>query len=231
MAKMTQDNYYPNPDQYNSLPERFRPLLILENQIPGHSITAIEGTPLYVDQPWNDSHYFAYNEIMPRVKDILGRLFNHSVHLALIDDFTTDSHDQDRSFLDWMIHKPNQVFFESEFIESALNWITHWQQKEKTFNNKGRVWLNSNPAVPLTTESGRPSCELLDALFQNLKQSMDTNLIIHPTYFTDQQKGMRQILLAINKPLPFSLINVFFRDEHITQIIKTNPYGQTKRLY
>ena len=231
MAKMTQDNQYPNPDQYNSLPERFRPLLVLEDHISGNSTTAIEGTPLYVDQPWNDSHHFAYNEVMPRVKDILGRLFSHQTHLALIDDFTTANYEQDRSFLDRMIHKPNQVFFESEFADLAVNWTLRFQQEGKTFNNKGRVWLISSPAAPLTTESGRPSCELLDALFQNLKQPVDTNLIIHPSFFAEQQKNMRQILIAINGQLPFNLINIFFRNDSITQIIKTNPYGQTKRLY
>lgn len=231
MAKMTQDNYYSNPDQYESLPERFKPLLILENHIPENSTTAIEGAPLYVDQPWNGAHYFAYNEIMPRIKDILGRLFNHSIHLALIDDFTTNSHDQDRSSLDRMIHKPGQVFFESEFVEEAWDWIKHFQQNGWVFSKQGELWLNCGRLAPLTTKSGRPSCALLDARYQSRKQSAATNIIIHPSDFSGQQKDMIDILLAMNNPLPFNLINIFFRDENITQIIKTNPYGQTTRLY
>ena len=84
--------------------------------------------------------------------------------------------------------------------------------------------------IPLTTPSGKYACALLDVVFQETKM-VDYNIIIHPIEFSHEQEEMRIILqTAKGGLLPFTLLNVFFKNGTINKVYVTSPEGRTNRV-
>ncbi len=206
-------------------------LLRLIETIPLGSTVALEGSPIYLNTPWGVEDEYLTNTVLGYIFQQLQDKSCHIHHFVLLDDLTIDEPIFDPShYLEQMQIQPDNVRFESEFNNPALINIASMQRQENVRSNPGRIILQEGSQPNLITRSNRPSCAILDALFQSTKDC-GFNIIIHPKQFRGQQEDMRTVLREINNgQIPFITINIFFKNSNISQILITDQSGESHAL-
>lgn len=190
--------------------------------VPEGKRVAIEGTPIYLGRPWSDDHSLGYHYLLSTGRDVLIRKFCNIEHAVLIDDYSVNTSDGALEYLSMIGLPIDRVEWESRLIHGAEALMARLSSKVLR-RNDGRQ-------ISLITPSGRYACALLDAVFQGSKE-VDFNVIIHPIGFTHEQEEMRMILQeAEGGLLPFTLINVFFKNGSISKVYTTEPNGRTTRV-
>jgi len=192
---------------------------------------ALEGTPLYLDQPWEENHEFGTNSVLGFLDQALEIRSCRTEHVVLLDDYTTQELTiMPEEHLQRMRVSPSRVVQESEFVDQASEDIRRFQERGELINVKGVLVLSDGRQPIVRTRRGRPSCGILDAEFQRSKDC-DVNVIVHPKQFRRQQEDMRMILSRLeNDRLPFQILNIFFKGENISQAILTDETNNTLRL-
>jgi len=185
---------------------------------------------MYSDKPWDETHEYGYNTFLPPLVDTLQGRGCRPVHVAMFDDYTTGQRGKLDNYIQRMKVRPERVHHESEFARPAEEHLARLRSARRVAAYNGEFHLTGGNRPRLTVRSGRPSCELLDACFQDTK-GRGTHIIIHPTDFVHQQEGMRDILGAINGDRwPGSIINVFFRRTNLSRVLFTDHSGRTKNV-
>lgn len=191
-----------------------------------NAVVTLEGTPIYIDREWTPQHAFAYNKLLPMVRERLGKSWVQVNHLALFDNLNVCEErlgDWDISQVEHMVDKPSGIVFENDLVDIANAKIT-------TFNGRlirvnGRTELNIGMrTVPVRNINENPTCEILDAHFQ-LAKRCDATVVVHPTQFRDQQKEMRLLLREINGgQLPFYIYTIYTTEKNGVVNISTTTY-------
>lgn len=208
-----------------------RALRAIAGLVDDNSNITVEGTPIYCDKDWDDeSHEFGTNVLVSAIKGVLESGSRKVIHHAMVDDFTTGVSIDGSNFTGRMQYPPENVRYESEFEQEAEETLQKLNSQGKTVRVGGETLLNSGSMPRLRVKSGRVSCELLDACFQNQKEG-DVHVIVHPTEFVKQQDGMKDVLKATNGgKLPGKFINIFFKNRNLSRVIETDENGKTKRI-
>lgn len=190
--------------------------------VPDGASVAIEGTPIYLDRPWADEHSLGYNHLLPTGREHLLQRSCRVEHAVLLDDYSVDTVNSVSEYLSRIKPPIDRVAWESSLItrtEQLMAEISHNELRR----HDGRH-------IPLTTPSGRYTCALIDAAFQETKK-VAYNIVIHPIEFSHEQEEMRIILqTAKGGLLPFTLVNIFFKNGSINKVYVTSPEGRTNRV-
>lgn len=179
---------------------------------------SLEGEPIYADRGWDQFHAFSHATVIPT---ITGMVPQAEPQLdVLYDDCTALS----TAFsLDYYLEQivrtesdslPKRVTQESDLLDRARDWVAQLQAAGQTTLSSGITRLNSERPVTLTTQSGRPTCAVLDAAYQMQKaeNGVDTVVLVHNTNFRGQQIDMQTVLRAVNGSIPFeNFANVYMR--------------------
>lgn len=207
-----------------------RALRVIADLVGDEDNITVEGTPIYCDKDWDDSHEFGTNVLVSAIKGVLGSGSRKVIHHAMVDDFTTGTSVDASDFTGRMQYPPENVRYESEFEQEAEEALQRLNSKGKTVKVGGETLLNSGSMPRLRVKSGRVSCELLDACFQDQKDG-DVHVIIHPTEFVKQQEGMKEVLKATNDgKLPGKFINIFFKNRNLSRVLETDENGKTRKI-
>lgn len=190
--------------------------------VPDRASVAIEGTPIYLDRPWGSEHSLGYNHLLSTGREVLVQRSCRVEHTVLLDDYSVERVNGVSEYLSRIKSPIDRVEWESSFIprtEELMAEISH----NGLVRHDGRH-------IPLTTPSGKYACALLDAAFQETKE-VAYNIIIHPIEFSHEQEEMRTILqTARGGLLPFTLVNIFFKNGSINKVYITSPEGRTNRV-
>ena len=224
------DQYQPGLNNPYASREVSRAVLRVADLVPSGSLVTIEGTPLYAGQPWDESHEFGFNGLLALQLSLLRDRGYSPLHIAMVDDYTTDQETDVTTFTRQMRQQPDITHFESYFADEAEARLQHLRDARRTMVLRGELRLMEGSQPRLRVQSGRVSCELLDACFQ-LTKGTGIHIIIHPTEFVSQQQGMREILSAINgDKLPGIFINIFFKRNVLSRILLTDHHGRTRTI-
>lgn len=224
------DQYQPGPNNPYSSKEVARAVSRVAELVPSGFSVTIEGTPLYAGQPWNESHEFGFNGLLALQISSLRDRGCTPLHIAMVDDYTTGQSVDVSYFTRQMRQQPDVTHYESYFAVEAEARLQQLRGARRAMVLRGEFRLMDGSQPRLSVQSGRASCELLDACFQLTKGS-GTHIIIHPTEFVSQQQGMREILYAINGgKLPGNFINIFFKRNVLSRILFTDHHGRTKNV-
>lgn len=197
--------------------------------IPSGSAVTVEATPLYAGKKWDETHEVGFNGILPLQVEALQDRGCRPVHIAMVDDYTTGQSADSDHFTHKMKNRPERVRFESEFAQQAEDRLARLRSARRVTAYNGELHLTDGSRPRLTVRSGRVSCELLDACFQETKGE-GTHIIIHPTNFIHQQEGMRDVLSAMRGRLPGNIINIFFRRTNLSRVLFTDVSGRTTHV-
>lgn len=203
----------------------------LSTKIIGNPQTvSFEGEPLYADRAWSEFHEFSYGTVIPVLirqvsennRSRLDLLYDECTVQQL--DFSFDhflrqiTQALNRCLNEQSVHLPIYTNNESYFLDRGEEWIRELRGRGATVQYNGTVELNlpRQKPVNLTTKSGRPTCAVLDAVYQTTKSEggVDIAVLVHSTQFRGQQEDMQAVLFAVGKgTIPFNaLINVFTRE-------------------
>lgn len=180
--------------------------------VPSSATVALEGTPIYLDRYWDGTHELGYNYILAFAEQNLLERGHNITHDVLLDDYTVEPSIDPENYLSRIRPAVNRVVWEGDFVPQAEALIAEIGSR--------RVTRSDGRGVVLITCSGRVSCALLDAAFQETKQ-VDFNIVIHPIEFSNEQDETRAILFAARKKLPSTFINIFFKDRNINKVFIT----------
>ncbi|OGE26149.1 hypothetical protein A3C26_01325 [Candidatus Daviesbacteria bacterium RIFCSPHIGHO2_02_FULL_39_12] len=190
--------------------------------VPDGASVAIEGTPIYLDRPWADEHSLGYNHLLSTGREFLLQRSCRVEHAVLLDDYSVETVNGVSEYLSRIGPPIDRVEWESSLIPRAEELMAE-------ISHNGLV-RHDGRHIPLTTPSGKYACALLDVVFQETKM-VDYNIIIHPIEFSHEQEEMRIILqTAKGGLLPFTLLNVFFKNGTINKVYVTSPEGRTNRV-
>ncbi len=182
------------------------------------ALASFEGQPLYANQPWDKYHDFTYSVISQLAQDIASDRQRLDV---LYDDFTVSEAPYALDYyLDHINHVSNgqlasRIEYESAMAERADEWINEFRSSGRTTRSGGIRYLGTEHDTALTTVSGRPTCAVLDAVYQTSKAETgsDTALLVHSTDFRRQQRDMQAVLTAAHGGIPFqSFANIYIRE-------------------
>ncbi len=180
---------------------------------PGISVT-LEGTPIYLDRLWGLDHTLGYNHILGYSREFLLNRGSSVAHQVLLDDYTVKPHVDPQEYLLKIQPPVDSVVNEGDFVSRAEELIF--------LIGRRKVTRLDGREVILITQSGRVSCAVLDAAFQETKET-DFNVLIHPIEFSNEQDETRSILLAARRRLPSTFINIFFKQRSINKVFITKP--------
>lgn len=182
--------------------------------VPPTATVALEGVPIYLDRYWDRTHELGYNYILAFAEQNLLERGHNFTHDVLLDDYTVEPSIDPKNYLSRIRPAVNRVVWEGDFVPQAEALIAEIGSR--------RVTRSDGRGVVLITYSGRVSCALLDAAFQETKL-VDFNIVIHPIEFSNEQDETRAILFAARKKLPSTFINIFFKDRAINKVYITEP--------
>jgi len=218
-----------------------RALETMAAQVPRHSYVTLEGTPMYLDRPWDKTHELGTNILLTHARALLEAKDCHVEHYALLDDLTGKKGGNAADFIDKMRDPPQNIRYEATFVEEADEHIGRLIEAGRTREHAmtGEVFLWTGTRGPrLRVISGRPSCEMLDACYQSGKSRHESaagrpsdqyHILIHPSRFAPQQVGMRGILQEMHgRRLPGAFVNLFFYGSTRYQVQYTPPTGETR---
>ena len=168
--------------------------------LPTEGHVALEGTPLYADEPWDERCEFGYNVLLSTLFGILRRMGREVIHIGLYDQYTvnTQPYPQDslteRSVVDF-----DSVALESDMAGSAqasLELFQAFGMAQEDRNGHQVLSQKGKPRLQASDETGdgRFSCAILDAAFQREKAA-DVVMLVHPSEYVRQQDYMRSILV------------------------------------
>jgi hypothetical protein len=193
-------------------------LLQLSSLISGAGRISLEGEPIYADQGWSHFHAFTHECVIPEMSDMLSHA--DQVLDVLYDDCTVASIPFS---LEYYLERISQtrsdrlalrVNSESDVVERARDWVEQLDARGQTSRRNGITQLSNGREVNLTTQSGRPTCAVLDAVYQMQKaeSGVDTAVLVHNTAFRGQQLDMQAVLQALDGTLPFdNFANIYIR--------------------
>lgn len=189
--------------------------------IPSGATVSLEGPPIYLNQRWGIDQELGYNYLLPMAWDLLLRRGCILEHVVMLDDYTVPEEVEDVEYLSKISLPVSRIEREAAFIPRAEDLL-------RQINGKGVQRLDGRRVV-LTTQSGRLTCALLDAAFQETKGAV-FNVVIHPTEFKHEQEDMRAVLLAARGKLPSTFVNIFFKGRSISKVYITTPEGRSERV-
>lgn len=181
---------------------------------------SLEGEPIYADRAWDQFHAFTYDVVIPEVTD--GVTDTEQTLDVLYDDCTVPNTPFSLNY--YLKHIANSAAYqlpartsnESDMLERASEWVFRLKSNGRTRRVAGveRLHDNSRPAA-LTTQSGRPTCAVLDAVYQMQKaeSGVETAILVHSTGFRGQQLDMQAVLRSVNGTMPFeNFANIYVRE-------------------
>lgn len=210
---------------------------------------SFEGEPIYADRAWNVLHEFSYGVVIPALVQELSAPQQRLD--VLYDDFTVENTEFSKD------HFLGLIAQSMSSHNGTLEDVTIQTAHEKDMNDRAQVWIEElrgrgvtrqhgrvselnvpgDKSVALTARSGRPTCAVLDAVYQTEKseEGVGTAVLVHSTDFSRQQRDMQAVLTAIHGELPFdSLVNIFVRERKGTLRLaatrQTNRTGQTAEI-
>jgi hypothetical protein len=212
---------------------------------------SFEGEPIYADRAWDDLHDFSYGVVIPALaQELSGQQPRLDV---LYDDLTVEDTDFTEDYFLGQItgglatHNGTlrdlsiQTTSERDMFDRAQEWIDELRgrgvTKQLEHSRVLELVVPGQKPVALTARSGRPTCPVLDAVYQKEKaeHGVSTAVLVHNTNFTMQQREMQTILTAVHGELPFdSLVNVFIRERkgalRLAATRQTDKAGQTVEI-
>lgn len=199
-----------------------------------NSSISLEGEPLYADRDWNELHTFSYGLLLPNLLTLLAQKnASTTTSLDILYDELTVQHNRlslntfltsiflaSERLAEFKNSKKLRIFNESEFLDRGQAFIKESVANGLTIKVRGvhELHLKNQAPIPITTQSGRPACVVLDAIYQSCKAQAGTDIafVNHNVNFSKQQEQMMQILKLMNNSfVPFSnYINIFFRERN-----------------
>ena len=216
----------------------------------GTGLVSFEGEPLYADRAWDGFHDFSYGTIIPTLAE---RLADRPHRLdVLYDEYTVSSADfSEDHFLGQIStslaehngstrNVPVRTANESDMSGRAHVWVDELRVKgiARALDGVVQLTMPERAPVALTTQLGRPTCAVLDAVYQTSKsdQGISTAVLVHSKNFGGQQRDMQTVMRAIHDgELPFdAFVNVFVRERkgmvRLANIRRTNRDGSVMEI-
>jgi hypothetical protein len=189
--------------------------------ISGGRCTSLEGEPIYADRGWDQFHSFTYGVVIP---ELTNKLENTEQRIdVLYDDCTVAGMPFSLDYYLEHIARTEidqfsvNVDDESDMLDQANSWVSKLRTSGHTRQSDGVIRLDSERPVALTTVSGRPTCAVLDAVYQTQKaeSGVDVAVLAHSTGFRGQQLDMQAVLYRVNEGMPFQYFaNLYVRQRN-----------------
>lgn len=192
--------------------------------IPANARVTVEGAYIRADKPWDTTHEFAYNTIIPHLDGMLRSRGNLVQHMVFIDEYTAPPTYPDEEYLDNILFPPAHALHESSYVEQAQHLFQKIETTGNIFTRNNETRLGKRDQTPqplLKTRSGRYSGLIMDAAFQWSK-GPGYHFVIDTTEHLDQHRQMKTIFAHANESQqPYHFHYIFLRGTTLSQVVQT----------